>query len=208
MKNILYLVDALTTGGAQTAMFNVIDNLDRDRYQPHVVVLYVDGRVGDALRAKGVAVECLDMVGPFTLGTFRRFFPRLCDLVREREIDLVHSFLTASGIYGGLVARRMGILSVLNVHSVLTKAQLAGRRWTRYLELAARTLNKTLIGGNELALGELTRMRCWRNRADLWMIYNGIEPAGGGRADIFTGEKIRLTTVANFFQDKDHITMI
>ena len=49
-QNILYLVDALTTGGAQTALFNVVDNLYRDLYQPYVLALFKDGRVGDVLR--------------------------------------------------------------------------------------------------------------------------------------------------------------
>ena len=74
-QNILCLVDALTTGGAQTALFNVVDNLDRDLYRPHVLALFKDGRVGDALRERGIFAECLDVVRPFTLRMFVELHP-------------------------------------------------------------------------------------------------------------------------------------
>lgn len=207
-KNILYLVDALTTGGAQTALYNVIDNLDIEAYHPHVITLFGDGRVGDALRGKGVRVECLYMQKPFALRTFYRFYPYFVNLVKQYDIELVHSFLTASGIYGGIVARRLGVKSVLNVHSVLTRSKIAGRNKVKYLELLARSLNKHIIAGNQLTVRELMRLRIWRNTNCIHMIYNGVNPAGEGYAKTFSEDVIRLTMVANFFPEKDHITLI
>jgi glycosyltransferase involved in cell wall biosynthesis len=207
-KNVLYIVDALTTGGAQTALFNVINNLDRDQYSPYVLALFKDGRVGDKLRGCAVPIECLHMERPFNIANFLRYYAFLVDLVKERDIQLIHSFLTASAIYGGVVARRVGICSILNVHTVLSQKKIVGKGRIKYLELLARSLNKILIAGNELTLRELMHLRIWRNKKNMWMIYNGIDPAGECRAQIFGQKSIRLTMVANFFPEKDHILLI
>jgi glycosyltransferase involved in cell wall biosynthesis len=207
-KNILCLIDALTTGGAQTALFNVVDNLDRSEYRPYVLALFKDGRVGDSLRENGIFVECLDIVQPFTLRTFVKLYPYLVKFSRENEIDFIHSFLTASAIYGGIVARRLGIPSALNVHTVLSQSHIVGKRTTRYLELLARSLNRILIAGNKMTEKELKRLRVWRDRDHIKMIYNGITPAGESRAETFGREVIKITMVANFFIEKDHLTLI
>ena len=207
-KNIVCLVDALTTGGAQTALLNVVDNLDRDLYRPHVIALFKDGRVGDALRERGIFAECLDVVRPFTLRKFVELHPYLVSFVRERRIDIVLSFLTASGTYGGIVAKRLGIPSVLNVHTVLSKSHIVGKRTTRYLELLARSLNNILIAGNRLTEAELDRLHLWRDRSKIRMIYNGIAPVGEFPANVFRESTIKITMVANYFPEKDHHTLI
>jgi glycosyltransferase involved in cell wall biosynthesis len=207
-QNILYLVDALTTGGAQTALFNVVDNLDRDLYQPYVLALFKDGRVGAALRERGIFAECLGVVRPFTLRTFVKLYPYLVSFVRERDINIVHSFLTASAIYGGIVAKRMGISCILNVHTVLSQSHIVGKRTTRYLELLARSLNSILIAGNKMTKAELERLRLWRDRRKIRMIYNGIASVGEFRSNAFGQNAIKITMVANYFPEKDHLTLI
>ena len=204
-QNILYLVDALTTGGAQTALYNVVDNLDRDLYQPYVLALFKDGRVGDVLRERGIFAECLGVVRPFTLRSFDKLYPYLGSFVRERDINIVHSFLTASAIYGGIVAKRMGISCILNVHTVLSQSHIVGKRTTRYLELLARGLNSILIAGNQMTKAELERLRLWRDRRKIRMIYNGIVPVGEFRSNVFGQNAIKITMVANYFPEKDHL---
>ncbi len=207
-KNILCIVDELTTGGAQTALFNVVDNLDRNLYTPYVVALFKDGRVGETLRDRGIYVECLHVVQPFSFSTFIKLYPRLCAIARDHNVVLVHSFLTASAIYGGIIARRLRLPSILNVHTVLAKAHIVGKRTTLYLELLARGLNHFLIAGNQMTKAELLRLRLWRDVGRIRMIYNGIAPVGNPSDVTWSGDAIKITMVANFFPEKDHITLI
>jgi hypothetical protein len=113
-KRILYFIDGLTTGGAQTALFNVISQLDRNKYEPLVIELFVDGQIGAALRDRGVYTRCLNVTRPFYIGNVIKYHRQLVQFARSERIDLVHSSLSASGIYGGLLAKRLGLPSVLS----------------------------------------------------------------------------------------------
>jgi len=206
-KRILYLIDGLNTGGAQTALFNIITQLDRNKYEPIVIELFVDGQVGEALRDRGVYTRCLDVTRPFYIGNVIKHHRQLVQFARSERIDLVHSSLSASGIYGGLLAKRLGLPSVLNVHAPLSKARVVGWK-VRYLELVARSLNNILIAGNRLTERELRRYCLLRDRERIIQIYNGINCDDGDVATPFSEDVVKLTMVANFFPEKDHLTLI
>jgi glycosyltransferase involved in cell wall biosynthesis len=201
-KSILFLIDELTLGGAQTVLNNVVVNLDRQSFQPFVISLFEDGRVGDSLRGRGISTQCLQMRSGFRIRSFLDYLPVLLDFVRSHRIRLIHSFLTASGIYGGIVARIAGICSILSVHGPLSKNRV------RLLELVARNLNDILVAGNRLTLEELQRTRFWRKADSLKLIYNGIRPEGEARTQSFSSDTVNITMVANFFPEKDHLTLV
>lgn len=206
-KRILYIIDALTTGGAQTALFNIITELDRSRYEPFVISLFKDGRVGERLRQHGIYTQCLDISAPFNIANIVKYHRVLTRFARSKRIDLVHSSLSASGIYGGILAKRVNVLSILNVHGLLSKPSVGGWK-ARYIELIARALNNMLIAGNRLTERELHRYRLWRDGERITQIYNGISSEVGTMAESFTGDTIKITMVANFFPEKDYMTLI
>jgi glycosyltransferase involved in cell wall biosynthesis len=206
-KRILYLIDTLTTGGAQTALFNIVTNLDRTQYDPFVISLFKDGRVGEALRQRGIYTQCLDITAPFNIVNIVKYHRILSRFAHCNQIDLVHASLSASGIYGGILAKRVNAPSVLNVHGLLSKPSVCGWK-ARYIELLARALNNMLIAGNRLTERELHRYRLWRDGERITQIYNGIVSEDGAMAELFTEDAIKITMVANFFPEKDYMTLI
>lgn len=93
MRRILFLIKGLGAGGAEKLLFSTSRHLDRTRFE--VDVAYVlpgkDALVSD-LEASGVRVHCLGG------GPMPRWGARLRALVREREVDVVHSHLPYAAI--------------------------------------------------------------------------------------------------------------
>jgi len=201
-QRILFLIDELTLGGAQTVLWNVVEHLDPQCFQPYVMSLFKDGNIGERLRDRGIPAHCLGMRSGFRIQSFKSYLPPLLDFVRHHRIGLIHSLLTASGVYGGVAARVAGIPSALSVHGPLSASRI------KYLELVARNINDILIAGNRLTFEELQRTRLWNRDRSLRLIYNGIRPGGNATAQTFGSEIVKLTMVANFFPEKDHLTLI
>jgi glycosyltransferase involved in cell wall biosynthesis len=199
MTPILFLTDALTAGGAQTVLYNIVENLDRNCYEPLVLGLFEDGSVGDKLRGLDVRTECLGMRKPYNPFTFATFVPFLAKYVRKNKIEIIHSLLTASGIYGGIVAKCMGVHSILNVHAPMAKGRVG------YLESFSRKCNDILIPGNRITERELRQTLAYK---DSRLIYNGIKPEDKAEICLLDCRTVKITMVANFFAEKDHMTLL
>ncbi|MBI1279182.1 MAG: glycosyltransferase [Anaerolineaceae bacterium] len=93
--NILFISSYIDLGGGETALLNLVDNLDHTRYLPHLLVR-AEGQLAQAWRKRGWPVY----VAPWR-GATTYFAPVLwarlpisrCigKLIREKHIQLVHS---------------------------------------------------------------------------------------------------------------------
>lgn len=88
-QRILYLIDRLHTGGTERQLLELINGLDRDRFEPHVGVLNLPG---------GCHFDALD-VPKFNLGFSSFYRPslvqsvwRLIRYIRQQRIQLVQTF--------------------------------------------------------------------------------------------------------------------
>lgn len=109
---VTYLIDKLQRAGAQTHLGQLAPALDRAGFDVEVVCLLEGGPVADEMRARGVSVDVLD------LG--RLYAPRglagLKDLVRHlrrRKVDVLHTYLISSNIYGTIAGRLAGVGAVV-----------------------------------------------------------------------------------------------
>ncbi len=93
--NILFVSSYIDLGGGETALLNLVDNLDADRYMPHLLVR-AEGQLAAAWRTRGWPVYVTPWRGATTY-----FIPalwaqlpisrRIGKLIREQHIQLVHS---------------------------------------------------------------------------------------------------------------------
>jgi glycosyltransferase involved in cell wall biosynthesis len=86
MKRVLLLIKGLGRGGAEMILSSAAAHLNRQRFRYEVAYLlpWKDSLAAD-LRAAGMDVNCLD--GARGVG----WIARLRDLIRQRDIDLVHA---------------------------------------------------------------------------------------------------------------------
>lgn len=97
---VLHLIDSLPREGAEMVIYDLIQQGDRDEFNLMVCALTQGGGVADMLEAIGVPVIILGRNSAFDVKSFWKFIK----LIKEREVDIIHTHLFSSHLWGGLAA--------------------------------------------------------------------------------------------------------
>jgi glycosyltransferase involved in cell wall biosynthesis len=101
---ILYLIDKLHRAGAQVHLGQLIKGLDREAFEPRVCCLLKGGPVAESLQQSGVPVEVLGLTNIYGPKAWHGLI-RLVRLLRTQRIELIHTYLVSSNVYGTFAAR-------------------------------------------------------------------------------------------------------
>ena len=140
---ILYLISELDVGGAETALFNLVTHLDRERFgQPVVACLWGRGEVGRWLADAGVEVISL---GSSKAGLLRAVL-RVRRLLRSGRFRLIHSFLFHANIAGRIAAAGTGVpaISAIRVMEVDRPLRVTLDRLTHRWAAAETCVSETV----------------------------------------------------------------
>ena len=112
MIRVLELLTTSALGGGPRQVYDLARRLPRDEFEVTVAAPH-DGVFFDRFRALGLTVAEVgaDRLDPRTLRATLR-------LVREREIEVIHSHGKGAGLYGRLAARWIGVPAVHTFHGV------------------------------------------------------------------------------------------
>lgn len=200
------LTKGLGRGGTERLLTGTLGSLDRSRFRVEVAYLlpWKDAFV-EEVRAAGIPVHCLDAPRPTSLG----WIPRLRRLVREREIDLVHTHAPLPA-----VAARLALPAAREPIFVHTEHNLWDRyrRPTRWANALTYRRNAAVIAVSEGVAASV------RSSVDVEVIRHGIDLAAhrhGAAARRAARERLDLPldapvigTVGNFTAKKDHVVLI
>jgi glycosyltransferase involved in cell wall biosynthesis len=141
---LLWLIDTLHMGGAESLVLPFARNLDRDRYELTVAALGTIGNnaLEQELRAAGVPTVNFGARSLRDVAAFRR----LLRFVREQRIQLVHAHLTYSAVWSALLTRITGIPSVASLHVApsATREQVKSARHRLSTDLRDRLMRFVL----------------------------------------------------------------
>lgn len=73
-------------GGGESYLLSLVENLDRDRFEP-VVLSFTDGPMVERLKNQGISTHVIHTEKPFDL----RVWNKVSDLVKKENINLVHA---------------------------------------------------------------------------------------------------------------------
>jgi glycosyltransferase involved in cell wall biosynthesis len=122
---VLYVIDSLRGGGAETSLVDVIPPLRAIGVDVvPVVLLPDDGALRERLTARGIEVRLITARDPF------RSAWSLARLIRANRPDLVHTTLLRADVLGRVVARACGVPVVTSL--VNDSYGAAHRRNSRY----------------------------------------------------------------------------
>jgi glycosyltransferase involved in cell wall biosynthesis len=107
---ISFIITGLSTGGAETMLFKLLESLDRSRFTPTVISLATQGEIGPRIESLGIPVHALGMM-PGTPSPIK--FMRLVRLLRDSRPDVVHTWMYHADLLGGLAARMAGIKQIV-----------------------------------------------------------------------------------------------
>lgn len=120
--NILYLETYADIAGGQRGLLDLIDALDRNRFNP-VVVCPREGLLSQALKERHIPFHFVDL-RKRRRKDFMRFIPpitgltRMLRLISRDNISIIHANGYYDSIYSGLVARLAKIPSLCTVRNV------------------------------------------------------------------------------------------
>ncbi len=169
MKNkitVLHLIDSLPREGAEMVIYDLIQQGDRDGFEILVCALTRGGGIAEMLEGIGVPVLILGRTSAYDLKAFRRFI----SLIKERQVDIIHTHLFSSHLWGGLAA-------ILFPGRVLFRTEHNMSEWKN---IPRRVIDKLLswrtdqiVAVSEPVRGSLAT-RCRIPLRKVWTIENGI----------------------------------
>ncbi len=115
--SILHLIDSLPREGAEMVIYDLIERGDREGFNYLVCSLTRGGGVGEMLTKLGVPVYLLGRSSRWDRTAFRR----LRDIIRREKVDIIHTHLFSSHIWGALAA----LLSSRGVHLFRTEHNMS-----------------------------------------------------------------------------------
>lgn len=105
---ILYLIDQLTFGGAERHLVQVLQKLDRSRFEPHLWVLHGKWDLLPEVEKMGIPFWHLN-VPNILAGQAIRKIPYWTNKIREEKFQILHTYLFASNIYGQILGALAGV---------------------------------------------------------------------------------------------------
>lgn len=170
---VLWLIDSLDSGGAESLVAEFTAAIDARRLQVHVCCLTSigDNVIESELRSREVACTNLRARNLRDIRALRR----LIGLVRRERFDLIHAHLTYAAIWGALVARltKVPVLTTLHVKPpcdpVWSREAIRHRAmcallsaWGAGLVAVSESLRRDYVQANQI-------------RADKWqVVHNGV----------------------------------
>ncbi|HWP64750.1 MAG TPA: glycosyltransferase [Candidatus Limnocylindria bacterium] len=169
MVRVAYFAPWLFTGGTQRHLQQVIQQLDRSRFEPTVFTLRPGGDVEDELRAAGVPVTSLGIganaFGPRAL----RGMLRAARQLRRDGVSVVHGYQWRPALIGALAARLAGVPLVVAGKRSLTgrtvSERLAWRAIARLSDTVVVNAEALRVQGEQL--GMHARWAVLRNGVDV-----------------------------------------
>ena len=141
MIKILFISTGLAVGGAEVMLFNLLQNIDRSRFQPVVVSLIDRGYYCDLIEELGIPVYILGMnPGKPSLAKFGK----LISILRHEEPDILQGWM----YHGNFCAQLLGWLSgrqtsvIWNIRHSIRKISEEKPLTQLLIRLGAMTSNK------------------------------------------------------------------
>lgn len=202
---VLMLTKGLGRGGTERLIVGAARHLDRDRFELDVAYLlpWKDAFVDD-VTSTGAAVHCLDAPRAGSVA----WLPRLRRLVREREIDVVHTHMPLPAAFARLALPGRRPAFVHTEHNMWGRY----RRPTRWANAATYRRNARAIAVSDGVAASI------RSSVPVQVIVHGTDPTlavtgpaarAAARAELgLAADAAVVGTVGNFTAKKDQATLL
>ena len=113
-KRVMHLIWSLDLGGAEQVVMNLVSGLDRHFFEPVVCCLNDKGRYAFQVEQEGIRVIAMQKQPKFD----PLLIPRLVRLIKREKIDLVHTHLFTSNLWGRIAALLAGVPVISTEHGM------------------------------------------------------------------------------------------
>jgi len=106
---IIQLTSSSSVGGAERKVLTLVEHLDRRLFEPIVLSLVGDGALIEQCRQRSIEAEHLGCRWPLRWRSWRRY----CEIVRQRNVALVHLYGLRANLPGRPLAHWAGARAVV-----------------------------------------------------------------------------------------------
>ncbi len=181
---VLYVVDHLKVGGAQTHLVELLGRLDRRRFAPSVCALKRHGDLVGSVEALGVPVHDGGLGSTLWGGGGVRVVWRLARLLRAERVDLAHAYLFHPNVVTPIAARLAGVRAI--VVSKRSLDRYPGRAARAAVRLGNRLASRVLV--NAEAIGRFVAREEACPTAKMVLVPNGV----GDQTLDFAGDRAEV----------------
>jgi glycosyltransferase involved in cell wall biosynthesis/predicted ATP-grasp superfamily ATP-dependent carboligase len=111
VKTVLHLIECSGPGGAETILMNLVARLDQKKYRS-VICLLEDGWLNARLRERGFDTVII----PQRQGLHPSWIYKCIELIRQRQISLLHAHEFTMNTYGSIVSKLTGVPIITTLH--------------------------------------------------------------------------------------------
>ncbi len=171
---VLHTIETGGPGGAETVLLNLASTLDGSRFRS-LVLLTEDGWLRKKLQERGVPTHLVDWQA------WRDFRPlwAMAQLVKQENVDLIHSHLPWQNFSSCLVGRWTGRKTIVTYHGPIELAQARGLRGAIKLRLVQNSATAVVVVCDYV--GQMLKDVGFPAEKII-RIYNGIDPARFNRS--------------------------
>jgi|Deesub1362A_J573_1020465.scaffolds.fasta_scaffold00162_22 glycosyltransferase involved in cell wall biosynthesis len=176
-RRIMILITQLRYDGPNRVIHGILKHIDRERWEVIIGYLYGDRDYEPIYNEMGLKTVCLDMKGPLNAWVDIRVIRRLVDLLRQERIQLLHTHLVRSDIYGRIAGRIAGVPVISTIHNMERHFKGGGLG-----DAIVRLLDRKTIGYSRLVTTVSHSLRDYIHEAyrfpleRIHCIPNGIDP--------------------------------
>ncbi len=207
---VAFLIGSLEVGGAETQLVRLANGLDRSRFRPSIICLWQGGELEDSVAPDVPVIRAALPRGLRHIPGGRavlamRILVALVRTLRSQQPDVVHAYLPAAYVLGGLVAWMLRVPIIIASRRGLTSFESLGSgRWLA--KLANRVIDVQICNSRAVRDWAIAKERLGVDR--MRVIPNGIELPPSQPAPSLpeawktTGAKAAM--VANLIRYKGH----
>ncbi len=177
---VMYVVDHLKIGGAQTHLVQLLSRLDRRRFHPMVCALKAQGDLCRTVEAMGVPIFDGGLGRSLMGWGGARVLARLTRLLRRERIDIAHAYLFHPNVLTPIAGRLARVPVVVASKRSLDRYPARLPRWA--CQLGNKLADRIMVNAEAIGRFVAAEERC--PRAKMVLIPNGVrEEALAPRAD-------------------------
>jgi len=203
IPTVLFLDHTAKLGGAEIALFHVLQHLNKQKFEP-VVVLGEPGALAEKLRGSGIETHIValdasvnharkDGLGACSLLKFGAVWKtlgyclRLARFIKSRRIDLIHTNSLKADFIGGVCSWLTGVPVVWHVHDRID-ADYLPKTVARLFRLLCRIMPNFVVANSIATLKSI----CLPDGSKSAVVYEGVLARDAAQEDNHVGRLVGL----------------
>lgn len=205
MIKVIYVIPKMELAGTERHLYNLVNNLNREKFSSGIICTWKLGRLGEKLKAEGFPIKALG----YRRGYDPRLFLSLLRIFQKRRPHILHTYLFGFHLWACLPGRMARVPVIIT-----SRRELAYWMKPRHLlavKMGNYFMDKVVACSQAVKDWTVDREGVPPNKIEV--IYNGIDSSNfqprGRRSAIrkefsLVSEEPLVGMIANFYPEKGH----